>query len=1476
MSSPDGTIVFGGVTINKADFVLDGGSGKYYLDLQFSDSNYKRTMNAVGFDNTSIVSPPFNVKAQAPFQIPPYVIKILKKTTPSSQSTPYVIWESLFENISSFNNQVYNRSDVFDVPITLDNFGLGIVPYYYTYASVPATYSDISQSDATVSGTVSIKLDANGGAAYTAGPSSGAPPNKQVCFGNTASLFSQRLCNSFDINNGFTEPGAYLVIIMRSAIQNSYQSFIDYTVDINNSQPSFTGALSIINPPSPSLSYDVSTNKLKFTITSYGSLTQYGTQKWTITNDVYGVANFSTPKYPYNPNSSNPNGSLPYQYLTFNPSDRSDSLSSLEVMIDRQLLRQIEKSGTDFDVSGAFLYNFRISENAGFTFNPYQIAGSGINYVTYTQLQSDDWTNYFQPSFFGNWQSKIANNQLAESNIFSYSSNQKRFLFSNKLTIVGANSPIPFNTEILKIGSEYLFHSFWTETFQSELTSFLVDSSYVLQLFQKNPTSDISVNETYSNFPVNNYRYVSPSNTGLTVLPNWKTTSPYTMDVYTDKVGNVFYNSAPSAGTFDGWSAVEISGAWIMNLQRNFTPDASSSLVIANEACYAINVSDPSLSIILDSNDEPISFDTFRTITYADASNIWSVYEFDTGNTVSLPEIVSNADPTIKEFEDAYPLRQGPGILTNKVVNKFDVGPHFDISLGIYGTQVVTDLSGLNQTIYEVSTNSVSIYLPSQSNDTNQYFSLLNCAYQVYDTSNIYYQLIVSEPSFGDLRQEAYDINLFRKTKGTGTFESQWSPSGEVVPYVYTDISNRGITISKSQIQSAPSVFPYNPNSRAIYADACGNTSLTFPSDLSGSFPAGGYIAVIRRNFYKSPLGYPNAKEPFYTINSQYIHVSPSQSYFGTQVLNSPDLSLQINPSLTKINSSTPIYGSWDASGLTPNIDIDWYVDFLGKTDPVYFPVANSDGVVTIDTSGGFMDLSSVEFSYAGLGTMKTYITYEYDWSSPSDLSLGIGIIGNNFRTIDPAINVFQRTAPNGSVLTSNQAVAGVFTYLLPDDISWNAQNIVNNLQASFYQKPNTPYRVMAISWRDPSPLDLCANWTGFPYALRLYKKQALAQTPNSQWYNIDNSGVAPYKFIPPNSQGVGISAEFFSQSPTGDSMYFFADASGAIYYNQFPDDPSVITSFNEPGGYILVVQRHYTNSSGRFALSTLGHYLSFIPVGPLNPIPTSFISPLLYSNPNPLSSFVPYGNKGTITEPEIELEYKWNLEIPIVGYNKVIPNQDISSIDIDLVTRIYNGRGTGFITSEVTYDFSIYTETAGSQIPFIEHYPVLNIFGNPFPIYNSLPYEIDLCVKPSSYPPPPWARFTNNCNNNGFTYEELQMRRKAETLRHQTSMKLRNPTKAELYAYVAKGLNQKKKTYATQTINYTNPNTQNYPTSGNGLTLPDSCDQQILTFPSSESNVPGPIIPLTFNPNVPLLRYKRTYTYPTQEQPPGPNSDVN
>jgi hypothetical protein len=224
------------------------------------------------------------------------------------------------------------------------------------------------------------------------------------------------------------------------------------------------------------------------------------------------------------------------------------------------------------------------------------------------------------------------------------------------------------------------------------------------------------------------------------------------------------------------------------------------------------------------------------------------------------------------------------------------------------------------------------------------------------------------------------------------------------------------------------------------------------------------------------------------------------------------------------------------------------------------------------------------------------------------------------------------------------------------------------------------------------------------------------------------------------------------------------------------------------------------------------------------------------------------------------DFAYLWNLALPNIGYSNLIPGETTNTFDIGTFKAEFRNRDkSAVITSKVTYNFSV------TELPFMEAYPLTYIGGTGFFTATSQDFIVDLCVKPTEFPPPPWPRFSLPCPD--VTPEEraaLQMRRKAETLMHVSNKHERRMTKAQQYSFIARGFNQKRQTYATQTDNYTNPNTKGYPVlgGGSGLALPSECGQRVLTFPSSASDVPGPVVPLTYDPNVPLINYKVVRTY--------------
>jgi hypothetical protein len=129
----------------------------------------------------------------------------------------------------------------------------------------------------------------------------------------------------------------------------------------------------------------------------------------------------------------------------------------------------------------------------------------------------------------------------------------------------------------------------------------------------------------------------------------------------------------------------------------------------------------------------------------------------------------------------------------------------------------------------------------------------------------------------------------------------------------------------------------------------------------------------------------------------------------------------------------------------------------------------------------------------------------------------------------------------------------------------------------------------------------------------------------------------------------------------------------------------------------------------------------------------------------------------------------------------------------------------------------------------------------------------------PDEYPPP-----VCNCDTNApyITLEQFDMRRKAEIFLYKKNSS--NQTKKEKYALLAKGINiYKKLSWATQSTYYTNPNVNDLPQVGNTLT----CGKENILkncSPTTNNDVPGPIINICYDQTIPLTNYvtRRIYTF--------------
>jgi len=106
-----------------------------------------------------------------------------------------------------------------------------------------------------------------------------------------------------------------------------------------------------------------------------------------------------------------------------------------------------------------------------------------------------------------------------------------------------------------------------------------------------------------------------------------------------------------------------------------------------------------------------------------------------------------------------------------------------------------------------------------------------------------------------------------------------------------------------------------------------------------------------------------------------------------------------------------------------------------------------------------------------------------------------------------------------------------------------------------------------------------------------------------------------------------------------------------------------------------------------------------------------------------------------------------------------------------------------------------------------------------------------------------------------------LDERRKCEILKYKKNSS--QITKKERYAAAARGTLLPKRGFAIQTDTITNPNVANLPVRGNFFVCPSSTKNCSLT---TECDVPGPAIPLCYNPEIPLYNYVRTYEYKAGE----------
>ena len=161
--------------------------------------------------------------------------------------------------------------------------------------------------------------------------------------------------------------------------------------------------------------------------------------------------------------------------------------------------------------------------------------------------------------------------------------------------------------------------------------------------------------------------------------------------------------------------------------------------------------------------------------------------------------------------------------------------------------------------------------------------------------------------------------------------------------------------------------------------------------------------------------------------------------------------------------------------------------------------------------------------------------------------------------------------------------------------------------------------------------------------------------------------------------------------------------------------------------------------------------------------------------------------------------------------------------------------------------------------------------------VTNATPSMVTSCGITGFVPaPPPWSRAGGNncpncdsnygtsaCGSNGMPYSTyaLDERRKTEILKYKKNGA--QMSKAQQYSMLSRNALTRKKSWATQTQTYTNPNVDKLPErESEGATVALECIQpNVLYSLTSDCDVPGPVIPLYIDAKIPLYNYKMQVT---------------
>ena len=184
----------------------------------------------------------------------------------------------------------------------------------------------------------------------------------------------------------------------------------------------------------------------------------------------------------------------------------------------------------------------------------------------------------------------------------------------------------------------------------------------------------------------------------------------------------------------------------------------------------------------------------------------------------------------------------------------------------------------------------------------------------------------------------------------------------------------------------------------------------------------------------------------------------------------------------------------------------------------------------------------------------------------------------------------------------------------------------------------------------------------------------------------------------------------------------------------------------------------------------------------------------------------------------------------------------------------ILNFSAIAVVNNSIKYCFQVYAKSIANDTS------VPSNIAEAMPFNNSLPTRL-------------WARFEPNCPSFKITENDVaetsyDQQRKASILQCPTNGLL-NFTKAQLWAMAARNELSRKKGWASQSDEYTYPNTSNIDNTvnvglkqvGNTLTCWETVSP-IICNPSTASNVPGKPVILCYSAGAPFNNYRHSRTF--------------